>query len=41
MEFGRVTDEELPFIDFTLPPDPAFTTQTLQRLIKASPCKYM
>ena len=30
MEFGRVTDEELNFVDFTLPPDPEFTVQTLQ-----------
>jgi uncharacterized protein YecE (DUF72 family) len=30
MEFGRVAPEELPFIDFTLPPDPAITTATLQ-----------
>ncbi len=29
MEFGRVTPEELPLIDFTLPPDPALTIQTL------------
>jgi uncharacterized protein YecE (DUF72 family) len=31
MEFGRVTPEELPFIDFTLPPDPALTVDTLTR----------
>ena len=30
MEFGRVTYEELNFVDFTLPPDPEFTVQTLQ-----------
>jgi uncharacterized protein YecE (DUF72 family) len=29
MEFGRVTPEELQQIDFTLPPDPALTTNTL------------
>jgi uncharacterized protein YecE (DUF72 family) len=29
MEFGRVTPEELPLIDFTLPPDPELTIQTL------------
>lgn len=29
MEFGRVTPEELPLIDFTLPPNPALTIQTL------------
>ncbi|MET3980756.1 uncharacterized protein YecE (DUF72 family) [Mucilaginibacter sp. UYP25] len=29
MEFGRVTEQELPLIDFTLPPDPAFTRETL------------
>ncbi|MES2279093.1 MAG: DUF72 domain-containing protein [Bacteroidota bacterium] len=30
MEFGRVSPEELPLIDFTLPPDSALTTVTLQ-----------
>lgn len=29
MEFGKVTPEELPLIDFTLPPDPALTVSTL------------
>ena len=29
MEFGRVPTEELPFIDFTLPPDPELTVKTL------------
>src|ERR1700761_4399276 len=29
MEFGRVTPEELFEVDFTLPPDPALTIQTL------------
>jgi len=30
MEFGNVPPEELPSIDFTLPPDPQLTTATLQ-----------
>jgi hypothetical protein len=30
MEFGRVTNEELNFVDFTLPPDPDFTVETLR-----------
>lgn len=30
MEFGRVSDEELSMVDFTLPPDPALTVTTLQ-----------
>jgi len=30
MEFGRVTPEELPLVDFTLPPDPALTSDTLR-----------
>src|SRR5476651_1339171 len=30
MEFGRVAPEELQLIDFTLPPDPALTTDTLR-----------
>ncbi|MBD1367070.1 DUF72 domain-containing protein [Mucilaginibacter sp. ZT4R22] len=30
MEFGRVTDEELNFVDFSLPPDPEFTVETLR-----------
>jgi uncharacterized protein YecE (DUF72 family) len=29
MEFGRVTPEELPLVDFTLPPDPELTVKTL------------
>lgn len=29
MEFGRVTPEELPLVDFTLPPDPELTIKTL------------
>ena len=29
MEFGRVLPEELPLVDFTLPPDPALTVKTL------------
>ncbi|MES2377799.1 MAG: DUF72 domain-containing protein [Bacteroidota bacterium] len=29
MEFGRVTPEELPLLDFTLPPDPELTIKTL------------
>jgi uncharacterized protein YecE (DUF72 family) len=31
MEFGRVTDDELKLVDFTLPPDPQFTINTLQQ----------
>ncbi|RFZ81081.1 DUF72 domain-containing protein [Mucilaginibacter terrenus] len=31
MEFGRVTDDELKLVDFTLLPDPQFTTDTLQQ----------
>lgn len=30
MEFGRIDPQQLPFTDFTLPPDPAITTATLQ-----------
>ncbi|CAN5523343.1 hypothetical protein BH09BAC6_BH09BAC6_29740 [soil metagenome] len=30
MEFGRVLPEELPFVDFTLPPDPELTINTLR-----------
>jgi uncharacterized protein YecE (DUF72 family) len=30
MEFGRVTDEQLPLVDFTLPPDPQLTIDTLK-----------
>jgi uncharacterized protein YecE (DUF72 family) len=30
MEFGRVTVEELPLIDFSLPPDPELTINTLR-----------
>jgi uncharacterized protein YecE (DUF72 family) len=30
MEFGRVKPEELAFVDFTLPPDPKLTTDTLK-----------
>jgi hypothetical protein len=37
MEFGRVPDHELPTIDFTLPPDPAFTIETLQAADKSKP----
>jgi uncharacterized protein YecE (DUF72 family) len=29
MEFGRVTDDELALVDFSLPTDPAFTVETL------------
>jgi uncharacterized protein YecE (DUF72 family) len=29
MEFGRVSPEELPLVDFTLPPDPEITVRTL------------
>ncbi len=35
MEFGRVSPEQLDDIDFTLPPDPAFTTETLKTSGKA------
>jgi len=34
MEFGRVTDEQLPLVDFTLPPDPQLTIDTLKAAIK-------
>lgn len=37
MEFGRVTEQELPLIDFTLPPDPAFTRETLAAADKSQP----
>ncbi|MGY4537753.1 uncharacterized protein YecE (DUF72 family) [Mucilaginibacter sp. UYNi724] len=37
MEFGRVTEQELPLIDFTLPPDPAFTRETLAAVDKIQP----
>jgi uncharacterized protein YecE (DUF72 family) len=30
MEFGRVSDEQLPLVDFTLPPDPQLTIDTLK-----------
>jgi uncharacterized protein YecE (DUF72 family) len=38
MEFGRVTDEQLPLVDFTLPPDPQLTIDTLKA---ASPKKQL
>ena len=31
MEFGKVEPHQLAAIDFTLPPDPAFTTDTLKQ----------
>jgi len=34
MEFGRVTDEQLPLVDFTLPPDPQLTIDTLKAATK-------
>jgi uncharacterized protein YecE (DUF72 family) len=37
MEFGRIPDHELPTVDFTLPPDPAFTIETLQATDKSKP----
>ena len=37
MEFGRVPDHELPLVDFTLPPDLAFTMETLQAADKSKP----
>ena len=30
MEFGKVTEEQLPLVDFTLPPDPQLTIDTLK-----------
>lgn len=36
MEFGRVADHELPLVDFTLPPDPAFTSETLAEADKSA-----
>jgi uncharacterized protein YecE (DUF72 family) len=37
MEFGRVSEEQLPLVDFTLPPDPQLTIDTL----KAAPKKQL
>lgn len=37
MEFGRVTEDELPLVDFTLPPDPDFTRATLAAADKNQP----
>lgn len=37
MEFGRVPDHELPLVDFTLPPDPAFTKETLKSAKNSEP----
>lgn len=39
MEFGRVTDSELALTDFTLPPDPEFTLQTLRESNAVAPLK--
>ena len=37
MEFGRVTPEELPIVNFTLPPDPAITIATLKAAKTSEP----
>lgn len=37
MEFGRVPEHELANIDFSLPPDPAFTTETFARADSSQP----
>jgi uncharacterized protein YecE (DUF72 family) len=37
MEFGRVPDLELALVDFTLPPDPSFTKETLNTADKNEP----
>jgi uncharacterized protein YecE (DUF72 family) len=37
MEFGRVPTEELPLIDFTLPPDPELTVKTLTEAKSGKP----
>lgn len=37
MEFGRVTPEELPFVNFTLPPDPVLTIATLAEAKNGQP----
>lgn len=40
MEFGKVSDAELKLIDFTLPPDPAVTTEVLKSSKKKGKTKF-